>query len=134
MARGHAVGLVRTPRLTTPHYPRRARVTASGLAGEAFPGVRHLHLQVTRGELVAIVGVVGSGKTSLLQGMMGLMVRDGGFVGIRGTVSYACQSAWIFNDTVRNNVLFGAAYSAVPYESAVRACALEPDLQLVRTV
>ncbi len=60
------------------------------------------------------------------------MVRTKGFVGVRGTVAYTCQNAWIFNDTVKNNVLFGAPYDATAFADAVAACALTTDLKLVR--
>lgn len=50
---------------------------------------------IPKGRLVAIVGPVGSGKTSLLQGMVGEMPRTTGTVTFGGSVSYAAQTAWI---------------------------------------
>jgi ABC-type glutathione transport system ATPase component len=57
--------------------------------------VKDISITVPRGQLVAIVGAVGSGKTSLLQGIIGEMRRTGGSVRFGGSVSYCAQSAWI---------------------------------------
>jgi hypothetical protein len=77
------------------------------------------------------VCVCSSGKTALLQSLLGLLVRTSGFIGVRGSVSYASQNAWIFNDTVRNNILFGSKEDTAKMQSVVTACALRPDLKLV---
>ena len=46
-------------------------------------------------------------------------------------VSYASQDAWSFNDTVRQNVLFGEELQADAYRAVLHCCALERDLQLM---
>ena len=62
--------------------------------GDAFK-VRDIDLYVPRGQLVAIVGAVGSGKTSLLQGIIGEMRRTEGSVRFGGSIAYCPQTAWI---------------------------------------
>jgi ABC-type polysaccharide/polyol phosphate transport system ATPase subunit len=62
---------------------------------EALFKLMHVDLRVPRGQLVAIVGAVGSGKTSLLQGLIGEMRRTEGSVRVGGSVAYCSQSAWI---------------------------------------
>ena len=62
---------------------------------EALFKLKHIDLRVPRGQLVAIVGAVGSGKTSLLQGLIGDMRRTDGSVRVGGSVAYCSQSAWI---------------------------------------
>ena len=57
--------------------------------------VKETNLSIPRGQLVAIVGPVGTGKTSLLQGIIGEMRRTSGTVKFGGSVSYCPQSAWI---------------------------------------
>lgn len=57
--------------------------------------IKAIDMEIPRGQLVAIVGAVGVGKTSLLQGLTGEMRRTGGTVEFGGTVSYCAQSAWI---------------------------------------
>jgi ABC-type transport system involved in cytochrome bd biosynthesis fused ATPase/permease subunit len=57
--------------------------------------VKETNLSIPRGQLIAIVGPVGTGKTSLLQGLIGEMRRTSGTVKFGGSVSYCPQSAWI---------------------------------------
>ncbi len=66
-----------------------------GVKEEVLFKLKHIDLRVQRGQLVAIVGVVGSGKTSLLQGLIGDMRRTEGSVRVGGSVAYCSQSAWI---------------------------------------
>jgi ATPase subunit of ABC transporter with duplicated ATPase domains len=62
--------------------------------GEVFR-LRGIDMTVPRGKLVAIVGPVGSGKTSLLEGLIGEMRKTKGEVKFGGSVGYCPQSAWI---------------------------------------
>jgi ABC-type bacteriocin/lantibiotic exporter with double-glycine peptidase domain len=57
--------------------------------------VKETNLSIPRGQLIAIVGPVGTGKSSLLQGIIGEMRRTAGTVKFGGSVSYCPQSAWI---------------------------------------
>ena len=57
--------------------------------------LKQIDVKIPRGQLVAIVGAVGSGKTSLLQGLIGDMRRTEGSVRFGGSVAYCSQSAWI---------------------------------------
>lgn len=52
-------------------------------------------LKIPKGQVVAIVGPVGSGKSSLLQGLIGEMRKESGSVIFGGSVSYCPQNAWI---------------------------------------
>jgi ABC-type polysaccharide/polyol phosphate transport system ATPase subunit len=57
--------------------------------------VQDVSFKIPRGELVAVVGPVGSGKSSLLQGLIGEMRQTSGDVLFGASVSYCPQSAWI---------------------------------------
>ena len=57
--------------------------------------VRDISMKIPRGMLVAVVGPVGSGKTSLLQGLIGEMRKTSGSITFGGSVGYCPQSAWI---------------------------------------
>jgi ABC-type transport system involved in cytochrome bd biosynthesis fused ATPase/permease subunit len=73
-----------------PSTPLRAPVDD----GNIFK-VTGIDLEIPRGQLVAIVGAVGAGKTSLLQGLIGDMRRTSGKVEFGGSVGYCAQTAWI---------------------------------------
>ncbi|CUM68582.1 uncharacterized protein PRCAT00006309001 [Priceomyces carsonii] len=87
-----------------------------------------INLQVKKGELDCIVGKVGSGKSSMLQAMLGNLYKLEGQVKLKGKVAYVPQSPWIMNGTVRENILFGHKYDPNFYDLVLRACALTIDL------
>ncbi|KAI1792393.1 P-loop containing nucleoside triphosphate hydrolase protein [Ganoderma leucocontextum] len=89
-----------------------------------------------RGQINLIVGPTGSGKTSLLMALLGEMhaIPSGpeSFVELprAGGVAYAAQESWIQNETIRDNILFGAPYDESRYVKVIKQCALERDLAL----
>ncbi|ORX93279.1 P-loop containing nucleoside triphosphate hydrolase protein [Basidiobolus meristosporus CBS 931.73] len=95
------------------------------------PVLHDINLQIKRGSLTAVVGRVGEGKSSLVGALLGEMHRYSGSVHAYGSLAYVAQSAWILNDTVRNNILFGRPYDKERYLSTIRACALVPDLKML---
>uniref|UniRef100_A0A0A0KAW3 ABC-type xenobiotic transporter n=2 Tax=Cucumis sativus TaxID=3659 RepID=A0A0A0KAW3_CUCSA len=50
---------------------------------------------------------------------------------IRGSVAYVPQVAWIYNATVRDNILFGLAFESARYEKTIGVTALQPDLDIL---
>jgi ATP-binding cassette subfamily C (CFTR/MRP) protein 1 len=74
--------------------------------------------------LVAVVGAVGSGKSSVLSAILGEMTKTSGTVSVRGNVAFVAQQAWIQNATLRDNILFGKPYDAEKYENTIRVCEL----------
>lgn len=80
-----------------------------------------------KGELSCIVGRVGSGKSSLLQSILGDLWKVEGTAEVRGTVAYAAQQTWVLNATVKENIIFGYRYDSDFYERTVKACALLDD-------
>ncbi|CAH9141477.1 unnamed protein product [Cuscuta epithymum] len=96
------------------------------------PTLSNINLDVPIGSLVAIVGGTGEGKTSLISAMLGEIpaVTDSSFV-VRGTVAYVPQLSWIFNATVRDNILFGSRFSPARYAKAVDVTELQHDLELL---
>lgn len=110
-----------------------AKTTTGSVDGEESETTAYLdkiNLRIPRGALVAVVGPVGSGKSSLLQAMIGNMTLTDGHV-VRGTnISYASQTAWIQNATIRDNILFDTPFDEERYHRVVKACSLEADLKL----
>ena len=71
------------------------------------PVLQNITLNIEPGKLVAVIGHTGSGKSSLLNALLREMGMMSGQVGMKGSVAYVAQQAWIFNDTVQGNILFG---------------------------
>ncbi|XP_046891464.1 multidrug resistance-associated protein 5 [Hypomesus transpacificus] len=95
---------------------------------------RTLHcidLTVQQGKLVGICGSVGSGKTSLISAILGQMTLLEGSVAVDGDFAYAAQQAWIFNASLRDNILFGKDYEEERYQAVLSACCLRPDLAIL---
>uniref|UniRef100_A0A674BHR1 Canalicular multispecific organic anion transporter 2-like n=1 Tax=Salmo trutta TaxID=8032 RepID=A0A674BHR1_SALTR len=83
------------------------------------------------GSLLAVVGHVGCGKSSLVSALLGEMEKMEGDISIRGSVAYVPQQAWIQNATLRDNILFGKAYNEQKYRCCLEACALTQDLEVL---
>jgi ATP-binding cassette subfamily C (CFTR/MRP) protein 1 len=81
---------------------------ASTLAEEREPFKLHnMHFSIGRNELVAVIGSVGSGKSSLLAALAGDMRKTRGDMVLGASRAFCPQYAWIQNATVRENILFG---------------------------
>jgi ATP-binding cassette subfamily C (CFTR/MRP) protein 1 len=90
-----------------------------------------LNFKVKKGELVAVIGSVGSGKSSVLGALLGEMNLQSGKVRCSGSVAYCDQRAWILNDSVQGNILFGKPYDEVKFDLALYAANLEDDIKVL---
>ncbi|KAJ8012699.1 hypothetical protein DPEC_G00045600 [Dallia pectoralis] len=95
------------------------------------PTLQNLSFTVRSEQLLAVIGPVGAGKSSLLSTILGELTPDRGEVKIRGELTYASQQSWIFPGTIRSNILFGKEFQRQKYERVLRACALKRDLELL---
>ncbi|KAF9472565.1 multidrug resistance-associated ABC transporter [Pholiota conissans] len=93
--------------------------------------LKNLKFTVPQGAFIGIVGRVGSGKSSVLQALIGEMRRTRGDVAFGGNVSYAPQIHWIRNASLRENVLFGQPDDEDRFREIIRACSLERDLEML---
>ncbi|KAF8216283.1 multidrug resistance-associated ABC transporter [Mycena galopus ATCC 62051] len=98
---------------------------------DVVPTLENINLTVRKGELTAVMGRVGAGKTSLLSAIIGDMSRNEGKLTLFGTVSYAPQNPWIMSATVRENITFNHLYEENFYQTVLEACALGPDIALL---
>ncbi|KAJ2044561.1 ATP-binding cassette glutathione S-conjugate transporter ycf1 [Coemansia sp. S16] len=87
-------------------------------------------LNAGAGELVAIVGKTGAGKSSLLLAMCSEVEMTQGTGKLVGKIAYLEQQPWIMNDTLRANILFGREYDEEYYWKVLNACALTDDLEM----
>uniref|UniRef100_A0A1D1YTJ4 ABC transporter C family member 4 n=1 Tax=Anthurium amnicola TaxID=1678845 RepID=A0A1D1YTJ4_9ARAE len=90
-----------------------------------------VNVVVRKGSLTAVVGTVGSGKSSFLSCVLGEMHRISGEVRVCGSTAYVAQTAWIQNGTIEENILFGEPMEAERYREAIRVCCLEKDLEMM---
>ena len=100
-------------------------------SGDSIFKLKDLSFKVGRNELIAVIGGVGSGKTSLLAALAGDMRKTAGEVTLGATRAFCPQSAWIQNATVKDNILFGKDMKRRWYNEVIDACALRPDLEML---
>ncbi|NXA52285.1 MRP1 protein, partial [Nothocercus julius] len=96
---------------------------------ETSPCLRRIDLTVPQGSLLAVVGQVGAGKSSLLSALLGEMENIDGYVTVKGTVAYVPQQAWIQNASVEDNIVFGKEMDEIWFSRVIDACALQADLE-----
>ncbi|KAG0340284.1 hypothetical protein BG004_006476, partial [Podila humilis] len=110
--------------------PPESTTTITTDTNDSAAFLRSIDINISRGSLVAVVGPVGSGKSSLLQAVVGNMMKSRGTVIRGGTIGYAAQTPWIQNATIRDNILFDTPFNQGRYWKVIRACSLEKDLAL----
>lgn len=110
--------------------------------------LRNLNIAFRPGKLNVVIGPTGAGKTSLLMALLGEMEKIEGKVflpgiiprdelvvdpatGLTESVAYCSQSAWLLNDTIRNNIIFSQPFNPDRYDKVVEACGLSRDLEIL---
>ncbi|XP_066266540.1 ATP-binding cassette sub-family C member 5-like isoform X4 [Branchiostoma lanceolatum] len=91
----------------------------------------NIELELPKGTLLGVCGSVGSGKSSLISGILGQMRLLEGTVGLTGSIAYVAQQAWIMNASVRDNILFGEDFEQERYEETVKICCLTHDFKVL---
>ncbi|XP_069826966.1 ATP-binding cassette sub-family C member 5-like isoform X1 [Dendropsophus ebraccatus] len=109
----------------TPYSPNDLAVPVS----VGSPVLLNINFSLEKGKLVGICGSVGSGKSSLILSLLGQMTLLEGKVSVNSSIAYAAQQAWIFNASLRENILFGEEYDEEKYNNTLEACCLYPDIQ-----
>ncbi|XP_044751379.1 probable multidrug resistance-associated protein lethal(2)03659 [Coccinella septempunctata] len=90
-----------------------------------------IDIELNSNQLVAVIGPVGSGKSSLVSVILKEIQITKGYSQINGTISYASQEPWLFHGSVRENILFGEPYDKRRYTEVVRVCCLKSDFLLL---
>lgn len=94
-------------------------------------GIYKVNFDTASHKLIAITGHVGSGKTSLLEVMLKELPLVNGDLQINGTISYAAQQSWVFEGSVRSNIIFTEPFNEELYREVTRVCSLDRDFELM---
>uniref|UniRef100_A0A672ZTL0 Cystic fibrosis transmembrane conductance regulator n=1 Tax=Sphaeramia orbicularis TaxID=375764 RepID=A0A672ZTL0_9TELE len=95
------------------------------------PSLQNVSFTLNSQQLLAVIGPVGAGKSSLLSSILGELPSEKGVLKVKGQLTYASQQPWVFPGTIRSNILFGKELIPQKYERVLRACALKRDLELL---
>jgi len=97
------------------------------IGGFALAGI---NFSVERKEIVAIAGPVASGKSTLMNALIGeVSCSPDSIISYQGRVAYASQIPFILNATVRDNILFGSHFDEDRYNKVLDACCLRQDIE-----
>nr|XP_019945784.1 PREDICTED: multidrug resistance-associated protein 4 isoform X2 [Paralichthys olivaceus] len=95
------------------------------------PTLQNVSFTVRPEQLLAVIGPVGAGKSSLLSAILGELSQESGVVKVKGSLTYTSQQPWILPGTIRSNILFGKELNPKKYDRVLRACALKRDMDLL---
>ncbi|KAG8943314.1 hypothetical protein FRC04_002938 [Tulasnella sp. 424] len=115
---------------STPPTSETSSATVATDPAPAFQ-LQDISIDFPVGKLSLITGATGSGKTSILNALLGEMNRVAGSVFLdkaNHNVAYAAQFPWLQHATIRDNILFRTPFEAARYDAVLEACALKPDL------
>lgn len=116
----------------------------------SVPALCDVNLQVSPGEVLAVVGTVGSGKSALIKALLGELspvprtivdstYQPNGSGGVssfinppqvvcKGPVSYSSQESWLPKGSIRDAIVFGRDYDENRYKSAIYDAGLDEDV------
>uniref|UniRef100_A0A663F356 Cystic fibrosis transmembrane conductance regulator n=1 Tax=Aquila chrysaetos chrysaetos TaxID=223781 RepID=A0A663F356_AQUCH len=94
----------------------------------ASPVLQDINFKIEKGQLLAVSGSTGAGKTSLLMLIMGELEPSQGKIKHSGRISFSPQVSWIMPGTIKENIIFGVSYDEYRYKSVIKACQLEEDI------
>ncbi|XP_011701753.1 PREDICTED: multidrug resistance-associated protein 4-like [Wasmannia auropunctata] len=126
-------------------------VSANWLSDQLPPTLCNINLTIKPGQMCVMIGAVGSGKSSVLHLLMKELDLGAGSASLTHgcpkynfhhnlsncyftsnsnlRISYASQEPWLFNGTVRDNILFGQLYDKARYMKVTSVCALKKDFR-----
>ncbi|PSS09355.1 ABC transporter C family member 10 like [Actinidia chinensis var. chinensis] len=95
------------------------------------PTLTNINLVVKPGEKIAVCGEVGSGKSTLIDSILGELPNVNGIVQVNGKIAYVSQTAWIRTGTIQENILFGSNMDRHRYQEVLEKCSLVKDLEML---
>lgn len=118
---------------SSPPFPIESVVAVTGadfaVSRGQLPVLKDIDFNCWLGSLSAIIGPIGSGKTVLLQSLLGESVLLKGSVLLKlGDTAYCSQETWLSNKTIRENILLDYDFDFAWYEVVLHACVLDQDI------
>lgn len=92
-------------------------------------GINNISFEMQSKQSIAITGAVASGKSSIFQVILRELEIDSGKLTVNGIVSYSSQEPWLFDATIRQNILFIEPFDKERYQKVIQVCSLERDLR-----
>lgn len=92
--------------------------------------LQNVDLTVKAGSFIAVIGPIGSGKSSLLQAILRELPLQDGVLETSGKITFADQRPWIFASSVKQNILFGQVMNETRYDEVIRVCQLQRDIEM----
>ena len=89
--------------------------------------LKDISINFVEGGLNVINGPSGSGKSTLLMAILGETLVEGGIVTCPQDIAFASQSAWLQNETIRENIIFNSSFEQTRYDRIIKACGLIVD-------
>ena len=105
------------------------KVSAVWMAENKQPALDNIILNVEHGELVMVIGSIGSGKSTFLMSLMNEIPITKGSIKLNGRIAYVAQDPWIVNGSIRDNILFGREYDKNKYKTIIDVCGMQYDLE-----
>ncbi|KMQ90611.1 multidrug resistance-associated protein, partial [Lasius niger] len=93
--------------------------------------LQNINIKVRPGELFAVVGQVGAGKSSLMNIILKELRLQQGSIQVNGKIAYASQEPWLFAGSIRQNILFGRKMDHIRYDRVTRVCQLKRDFSML---
>jgi len=90
-----------------------------------------INLKINTGEFIGVIGEVGAGKSSLLLALMGELHIDKGTIKKNGRIAFVPQEAFLINDTLKNNIIFGDQVDEARYKQVIKLSELEADIRIL---
>lgn len=134
-------------------WPSTSVGSEGNAATDLQPALSNINIQLAPGEVVAVVGTVGSGKSALIKGLLGelnpvpaMIVKQAIYDGaqlqdaqpshvftkptviVHGNVGYCSQEAWLVKGTIKDAILFGREFDEKRYLAAIRDAGLDNDI------
>ena len=112
--------LVEAAGATCTWFARKASPIKSSKGSPLAFALRDLSFSVRRGSVLGLTGSSGSGKTAVMNMLLGDMQHLSGAMLVRGRVAFTSQAVWLEPGSVRDNILFGLPMRKEWYDTVLR--------------